>query len=271
MQLPPGLRGRLGPAPAAAPPLPVRRPPAAGAAPFRFSPCARRLPRGHPLFEDGDVQRHAYLQDAVTQVSRPPERPRVAAFGCHVAGCRQEFSGLDAFEHHYRTLHTHVCSVCRRAFPSARLLDVHVLEWHDSLFQLLAERRRMLQCLVEGCADTFGSSRERKEHLVRAHRYPPDFRFDQPRKARPAAAAAAAAAAGCACAGEAPEACACAGEACAGEACACAGEAMEICPAEAPPPAPAPPPAGRRVPSSICFGPGATRGFKRTKKRGARP
>ncbi|XP_027724516.1 zinc finger protein 511-like [Vombatus ursinus] len=243
MQLPPGLPGRLGSGPAGgpseSPPLPVLRHPAAGAAPFRFAPRARSLPRGHPLFEDGDVQRHAYLQDVITQVSQVPERPRVAAFGCHVAGCQQEFGSLEAYEHHYRSLHTHVCSVCRRSFPSAHLLDVHILEWHDSLFQLLAERQSMHRCLVEGCPDRFRGSRERKEHLVRAHRYPPDFRFDQPRKAAGAPGAAAV-------------------------------EAMEVCPGEAPPP----PPTGserrtygRRIPSTICFGQGATRGFKNAKKR----
>ncbi|XP_036619349.1 zinc finger protein 511-like [Trichosurus vulpecula] len=244
MQLPPGLQGRLGPGPARgppeAPPLPVLRHPAVGTAPFRFAPRAQNLPRGHPLFEDGDVQRHAYLHDVITQVSQPPERPRVATFGCHVAGCQQEFGSLEAYEHHYRTLHTHVCSVCRRSFPSARLLDVHVLEWHDSLFQLLAERQSMHQCLVEGCSDTFRSSRERREHLVRAHRYPPDFRFDQPRRPR------------------GPSRPIAAGE-----------EAMEVCPAE-PASGPNKRPHGRRIPATICFGQGAARGFKNAKKRSDR-
>ncbi|XP_051820807.1 zinc finger protein 511-like [Antechinus flavipes] len=239
MQLPPGLEGRLGPAPAGSLseslPLPVLRHPAAGAAPFRFAPRTQCLPRGHPLFEDGDVQRHAYLQDVITQVCQVPERPLVATFGCHVAGCQQEFASLEGYEHHYRTLHTHVCSVCRRSFPSAHLLDVHILEWHDSLFQLLAERQSMHQCLVEGCPAKFRSSGERKEHLVRAHRYPPDFRFDQPRKARGP------------------------GRPAAGE------EAMEVCPAEAAPEKPRA--QNRRIPSTICFGQGATRGFKNTKKR----
>ncbi|XP_068922668.1 zinc finger protein 511 [Petaurus breviceps papuanus] len=243
MQLPPGLPARLGAGPGGgpseSPPLPVLRHPASGTAPFRFEPRAQSLPRGHPLFEDGDVQRHAYLHDVITQVSQAPERPRGEAFGCHVAGCPQEFASLEAFEHHYRTLHTHVCSVCRRAFPSARLLDVHILEWHDALFQLLAERQNMHQCLVEGCPDRFRSSRERREHLVRAHRYPPDFRFDQPRKARGPGPAAAAAAGG--------------------------EEAMEVCPGEAAPERRA---HSRRVPATVCFGQGATRGFKNAKKRG---
>uniref|UniRef100_A0A4X2KWQ1 C2H2-type domain-containing protein n=1 Tax=Vombatus ursinus TaxID=29139 RepID=A0A4X2KWQ1_VOMUR len=211
--LPPPLPTRL--APSTPPPAPTSRRPwpgRGGACPGRGSGLAH--PTSPP--QDGDVQRHAYLQDVITQVSQVPERPRVAAFGCHVAGCQQEFGSLEAYEHHYRSLHTHVCSVCRRSFPSAHLLDVHILEWHDSLFQLLAERQSMHRCLVEGCPDRFRGSRERKEHLVRAHRYPPDFRFDQPRKAAGAPGAAAV-------------------------------EAMEVCPGEAPPPPP--------TASSVCIYP----------------
>lgn len=108
MQLPPALHSRLTGAPRAAEPLPVARDPAAGAAPFRFAARLVRFPRDHELFEvrerregeaaagagprggaaragpahgarvlqDGDVQRHLYLQDVLTQVAAAPERPR---------------------------------------------------------------------------------------------------------------------------------------------------------------------------------------------------
>lgn len=69
---------------------------------------------------------------------------RVPEFTCQVAGCRQVFDALEDYEHHYHTLHGNVCSSCRRAFPSGHLLDTHILEWHDSLFQILAERQDMV-------------------------------------------------------------------------------------------------------------------------------
>lgn len=136
------------------------------------------------LLQDGDVQRHLYLQDVLTQVAGAPERPRVPEFTCHVAGCCQVFDVLEDYEHHYHTLHRNVCSFCKRAFPSGHLLDTHILEWHDSLFQILAERQDMYQCLVEGCPERFRTSRDRKEHLVTGHLYPADFRFDKPRKSK---------------------------------------------------------------------------------------
>lgn len=65
-------------------------------------------------------------------------------FTCQVAGCCQVFDTLESYEHHYHTLHRNVCSFCRRAFPSVHLLDTHILEWHDSLFQILSERQDMV-------------------------------------------------------------------------------------------------------------------------------
>uniref|UniRef100_H0WGU5 C2H2-type domain-containing protein n=1 Tax=Otolemur garnettii TaxID=30611 RepID=H0WGU5_OTOGA len=119
-----------------------------------------------------------------SQVAEAPERPRVPEFTCQVAGCCEVFDALHDYEHHYHTLHGNVCSFCRRAFPSGHLLDAHILEWHDSLFQILSERQDMYQCLVEGCTEKFKTSKARKDHLVKLHLYPTDFRFDKPQKGR---------------------------------------------------------------------------------------
>lgn len=80
MLLPPALRARLAGGPGAAEPLPVERDPAAGASPFCFAARQERFPREHEFFEEGDVQRHLYLQDVLTQVAEVPDRPRVPEF-----------------------------------------------------------------------------------------------------------------------------------------------------------------------------------------------
>ncbi|XP_008588742.1 PREDICTED: zinc finger protein 511 [Galeopterus variegatus] len=201
---------------------------------------------GELLLQDGDVQRHLYLQDVLTQVAEAPERPRVPEFACQVAGCCQVFDALEDYEHHYHTLHRNVCSFCRRAFPSGHLLDAHILEWHDSLFQILSERQDMYQCLVEGCAHKFRTSEDRRDHMVRLHLYPADFRFDKPKKNRGPASPGPGAR-------EQSD-----------------GDAMEV---SCEPGASSVAPAGgrracsQRIPSTICFGQGASRGFKSTKKR----
>ncbi|KAK7804550.1 zinc finger protein 511 [Microtus ochrogaster] len=245
MLLPPSLYSRLAGAPGAAEPLPVERNPAAGAAPFRFTPRPVHFPRDHEFFEDGDVQRHLYLQDMLTQVSETPEKSMVPEFTCQVAGCCQVFAALEDYQHHYHMLHGNTCSLCSRAFPSGHLLDVHILEWHDSLFQILAQRQDMYQCLVEGCPEKFKTSQDRKDHMVRLHLYPADFRFDKPKTNRGPAMPAAA---------EPPA-----------RALKDDSDAMEISEPAAPPPCRRT--YSHRIPSTVCFGQGAARGFKSTKKR----
>uniref|UniRef100_A0A3B5M822 Zinc finger protein 511 n=1 Tax=Xiphophorus couchianus TaxID=32473 RepID=A0A3B5M822_9TELE len=157
--------------------------------PFTFNPQLLRLHRDHELFEDGDVFRHMYLQDLFMSEAEDDISPlppdlflSVSEFGCHISGCRAVFSTLDEYEHHYNSLHRHVCCSCRRSLPSARLLDIHIQEWHDSLFTILAQKQDMYLCLVEGCGQKFRTSQQRKDHLIRLHKYPPDFRFDKNRK-----------------------------------------------------------------------------------------
>ncbi|XP_052007575.1 zinc finger protein 511 [Xyrauchen texanus] len=150
--------------------------------PFKFRPQRIRVAVEDEYFEDGDIHRHMYLQDVVTSIADDYQPPTISEFRCHIAGCIQLFDTLEGYEHHYNSLHRHVCSNCKRSFPSNRLLDIHILEWHDSLFQVMAEKQCMYECLVEGCGLKFITSKERKNHLIRTHSYPANFRFDKSKK-----------------------------------------------------------------------------------------
>uniref|UniRef100_I3JT71 Zinc finger protein 511 n=1 Tax=Oreochromis niloticus TaxID=8128 RepID=I3JT71_ORENI len=152
--------------------------------PFSFTPQIIRLHKDHELFEDGDIHRHMYLQDLYISEAEDKPALSVSEFACHISGCSAVFSALEEYEHHYNALHRHVCCSCRRSLPSARLLDIHIQEWHDSLFTILAQKQDMYQCLVEGCGQKFRTSKHRKDHLIRIHKYPPDFRFDKTKKER---------------------------------------------------------------------------------------
>ncbi|XP_068111457.1 zinc finger protein 511 [Hyperolius riggenbachi] len=152
--------------------------------PRTFTPRRFQFSSDHEFFEDGDVHRHLYLEDVLTGIGEVEERSKVSEFPCQAAGCSQVFDTLESYEHHYNTLHRNVCSTCKRSFPSARLLDIHILEWHDSLFLIMAEKSNMFQCLVEGCVEKFKTCGERKNHLIKTHLYPSDFRFDKPRKSK---------------------------------------------------------------------------------------
>ncbi|XP_072347450.1 zinc finger protein 511 [Scyliorhinus torazame] len=149
--------------------------------PFTFSSRRIFLQKEDEFFEDGDIHRHLYLRDAITSVGEV-ERPTVSEFCCHIAGCSQLFDTLENYEHHYNTFHRNVCSSCKRSFPSSHLLNIHILEWHDSLFQILTAKQNMYICLVESCTEKFKASSDRKKHLIKVHGYPADFRFDKPKK-----------------------------------------------------------------------------------------
>ncbi|XP_068597706.1 zinc finger protein 511 [Brachionichthys hirsutus] len=164
---------------------PQRRPShSAQGYPLSFTPQRIHLHRDHELFEDGDVLRHIYLQEP--QVSAPDDGRtlRFPEFSCHVSGCAAALLTSEEYEHHYDSSHRHTCCSCRSCLPSARLLDIHIQESHDPLFTILAQKQHMYQCLVEGCGQKFQTGKHRKDHLITIHAYPPDFRFDKPKKDR---------------------------------------------------------------------------------------
>ncbi|XP_071248715.1 zinc finger protein 511 isoform X3 [Salvelinus alpinus] len=149
---------------------------------FTYIPHQILLNKDHEFFEDGDIHRHLYLQNLSTCPAYDSPTARQCGFRCHISGCSQVFSTVEDYEHHYNTLHRHVCSSCQRSLPSARLLDIHIQEWHDSLFSILAERQDMYQCLVEGCGLKYRTREQRKDHMIKIHKYPSDFMFDKAKR-----------------------------------------------------------------------------------------
>jgi hypothetical protein len=74
-----------------------------------------------------------------------------SSFPCQVDGCAEIMTSLLDFEAHYEMKHRNKCEECSAVFPTARLLDMHIEEHHDSYFRARAEREPMYRCLVEGC------------------------------------------------------------------------------------------------------------------------
>lgn len=59
---------------------------------------------------------------------------------CPIAGCGARLTSLEGFEDHYNGSHTASCSVCHKAYPTQRLLSIHVSEVHDSYFKAKVAR-----------------------------------------------------------------------------------------------------------------------------------
>ena len=63
-----------------------------------------------------------------------------AAMNCLLHSQKLTFSTYDEYEAHYNTSHLNRCLECKRNFPSARLLSVHIEDSHDPLVALKRER-----------------------------------------------------------------------------------------------------------------------------------
>lgn len=128
------------------------------------------------LHQDFPVRRGADDDGDVADVLDDGGPPSLA---CQVPGCEDRFSQLHEAEFHYASKHRHSCSVCRKSLPSAHLLELHLTENHDSYFQVLAARRPSYRCFLETCrADPFSSGADRRDHCIKDHQFPPDFRFE---------------------------------------------------------------------------------------------
>jgi hypothetical protein len=90
------------------------------------------------------VRSHA-VSISVLHLARVVASHRVDTFRCGVHGCTHALASLAAFESHYAAHHRHACRTCGACFASGRWLELHLAERHDSMFRLLAERRKMVR------------------------------------------------------------------------------------------------------------------------------
>lgn len=151
--------------------------------PWRWRPVKRRMLPGCELFADGDAFLH-YTRKFVPLEVEEDETSNSHNMNiekeiipCSVIGCSQVFTSLLGYENHYNTIHRHTCLTCHRAFPSAFLLDIHIQENHDPLFAILVHQQSMYRCLVESCMDKFASCDSRRQHMIKVHHFPSNFRF----------------------------------------------------------------------------------------------
>ncbi|KAI5635668.1 hypothetical protein NE865_11574 [Phthorimaea operculella] len=141
---------------------------------------------------------HRKLNDELFSNDKPPLRlgiydeddeylcHEVVKSTCHIPGCKFTSDTLLEFENHYNASHRYSCSECKKVMPSPHLLDLHIQETHDSFFAVLAEKKPSYCCIIEECKEKFMTIDERKEHCVKIHRLPKDFRFDyKPKSSQP--------------------------------------------------------------------------------------
>lgn len=100
------------------------------------------------FFEDGNIEREEKIAtvEYVNEITEPPTSPK-KEFKCDVQGCSSKFNDLFSYEQHYNTVHRLECSFCRKNFITKKILEIHILENHDTLFEFLAKKKNMVRCV----------------------------------------------------------------------------------------------------------------------------
>ncbi|XP_069964937.1 protein lethal(2)k10201 [Bactrocera oleae] len=99
---------------------------------------------------------------------------------CDMPGCQVAFKNAASYQSHFYNEHRYICSVCRRCLPTAHLLDLHILECHDSYFIIRAKRgEAMYSCFLGECKVKILTPKQRREHCISKHKFPSNYRFEQ--------------------------------------------------------------------------------------------
>ncbi|CAN1137504.1 Zinc finger protein 511, partial [Linum perenne] len=148
-----------------------------------WNPVRRRFSPESPFFQSGNIERELLAKQIALDLSEDQKHSWSSmdedseTIHCPIVGCRAPLSTM-GFENHYISQHTAACSVCHRAYPTSRLLSMHISEAHDSFFQAkVARGYPMYECLVEGCGLKFKSYKSRQKHLVDKHKFPASYDF----------------------------------------------------------------------------------------------
>ena len=83
----------------------------------------------------------------------------------------------------------HTAYWCHTQWLQKWYIPITFPETHDSFFAVLIGKRPSYECFLEKCSKEFWTHEERRDHGVKAHQFPLDFKFDEARREAEAAAA----------------------------------------------------------------------------------
>lgn len=131
-----------------------------------------------PFFDDGYYERLKYDDLAVFKRDDDETFSPLHKIECTIISCRETFGLIQELLNHFNAVHKNKCSVCRKSFPTFKILDIHILENHDNYFKTLSLKQKMYKCLVDECNKVFWRNSDRMKHLVDSHHFPTNFHFD---------------------------------------------------------------------------------------------
>ncbi|XP_064485035.1 zinc finger protein 511-like [Ornithodoros turicata] len=139
--------------------------------PSKAHPEGVRLLPDDPFFAEGNMTVRE------TRIMKDQDTDPEACYSFSIvqcSTCQTTFHNVPAFQAHYNARHRSICADCKKAFPNSHLLDLHIRERHDLTLSPDTPRFR---CIVQCCKESFTSWSVRKEHMIKLHLYPADFKY----------------------------------------------------------------------------------------------
>nr|XP_019932013.2 protein lethal(2)k10201-like [Aedes albopictus] len=142
-------------------------------------------PKDDPFFTEGNFYLKKFVKlgvlSEIPQKDDDQEDQNETKIVCNVPDCRYSSSSVGDYESHYNSQHRYSCAECKKTLPNAHLLDLHLSETHDSYFaaQVQSGKRPMFSCFLEECKHKSQTPEERRDHCIKHHKFPHNFRFDQ--------------------------------------------------------------------------------------------
>uniref|UniRef100_A0A182WFV8 C2H2-type domain-containing protein n=1 Tax=Anopheles minimus TaxID=112268 RepID=A0A182WFV8_9DIPT len=134
------------------------------------------------FFRDGNVYLKPFVKLGVlSEIPKANLEPEDVEISCNVPDCNYFCQSVVEYESHYNAQHRYTCAQCKKSLPNAHLLDLHLSETHDSYFaaQVQAAQQSMYACYLEECKHRSKDPTERRDHCIREHKFPHNFRFDK--------------------------------------------------------------------------------------------
>ncbi|XP_035901176.1 protein lethal(2)k10201 [Anopheles stephensi] len=134
------------------------------------------------FFRDGNAYIKPFVKLGVlSEFPAAEAEPEDVEISCNVPDCNFFCQSVVDYELHYNAQHRYTCAQCKKSLPNAHFLDLHLSETHDSYFaaQVQAANRPMYACYLEECKHRSKDPAERRDHCIREHKFPHNFRFDK--------------------------------------------------------------------------------------------
>uniref|UniRef100_A0A182NC64 C2H2-type domain-containing protein n=1 Tax=Anopheles dirus TaxID=7168 RepID=A0A182NC64_9DIPT len=134
------------------------------------------------FFREGNFYLKPFVKLGVlSEFPNADQEPEDLEISCNVPDCNFFCHSVVDYELHYNAQHRYTCAQCKKSLPNAHLLDLHLSEAHDSYFaaQVQSSNKAMYACYLEECSHRSRDPAERRDHCIREHRFPHNFRFDK--------------------------------------------------------------------------------------------